>query len=391
MKMGYEMIKKNKALIVTIVLLLMHYLVSFEMNVVLPLGPNIAQYYNVKPENVTYLNILYSVFGLIAPYIGLKADLIGQKKIILVSAFSFFMGTLMISFSNSVLFYVLGRGLTGITLATLMAMGMSYLMQLSNPEKYGKISGLFRIAQGLAVFSAPMIGSILFENYGFKSIYFILTILILILMITFYFIAPNTELQNEPVKFKVMLKSLNNKNERLVLLSTFFIVLPAVLFFSYLSVYLFMNDTPPETITLLYTITALGSIIGGTLVTFLADKFNMKHLLLITLILTSSSLVFFYISDLNMKYLFGFLFGLSFDASNGLIFPIGGSIVRKYQATFMSLMSLMISLSTILNNVMGPTLFKLGGFGLITIVNATSVLIGLFIVTKIKINRLEKV
>lgn len=352
----------DKRKITIALILLVQFVVTFEMNVVMPLAPHIASIYGVAPYQITYLNIGYSLLGMLAPIIGYQSDKLGLKKMTIFTLSLFFCGSFLVSKVDSSIAYIVGRGLMGITFSTMMAIGISFLGILVPKEKFGFISGLYRVAFGLAVFSAPLIGTYIVAERGFQFIYTILSVTMLVLIVLFAIISPNTKTSNHSISIKAINESLFGKNEKKLVLITFLMTLPAIFFFSYLSVHLSQQNFSPNNIAMVYTMVALGSILGGVSITLLSDRMGKQKMLVRFATLIPFAALAFYFSSGTWVFIFGLIFGFLFDVSSGLIFPIGSKVVRNYKSTYLTLLSLTMAFSTVMSNIIGPTLYSFGGF-----------------------------
>src|SRR5690554_1972565 len=266
--------------IAIVLILLIQFVVTFEMNVVMPLAPYIANLYGVASHQVTYMNIGYAAFGMLAPIIGFNSDRIGIKKMIGFTLFLFLLGALLIANVTSLIAYIIGRSLMGIAFFTMLGIGLSYLSLLVEESKLGVVSGLHRIAFGLGVFFSPFLGTYLFETIGFQSIYQILAIVIAILMVLFFIFSPNIPSLGSSAKLSAVGKLLKGSKERKMIVITFLMSTPAIFFFNYLSVYLNHQGVTPQTIAAVYTTISFGSIIGGINILFFSDKVGKAKMLL---------------------------------------------------------------------------------------------------------------
>lgn len=359
--------KKTRRFVGIAMVLLLQFAISFEMNVVLPLAPNIARFYNIAPHQVTYLNIGYSLFGLTAPYFGYKSEKIGTKKTISLIGIIFFIGSLLIATTSSVIAYIVGRSFTGIALSTMMAIGLNYLSLLVEPRKLGVISGLFRTSQSIAIFFSPIIGTFIANKFSFQFIYSGLAIILLVIVPVFMVFAPNVLVEQSELKISSVREQLKNKKEKSILGMSFLMSLPPVLFFSFLSVHLNDLNQLPNTIATVYSIVAFGSILGSLFITMFSDRIGkIKLMIILTSILPLITVVFSFTETL--LYVIAVLFGFFYDAASGLLFPVGSILIDKYKATFLTVMSFTVAIATLVSNIIGPTLYSIGGFPLILIV-----------------------
>ena len=116
------------------ILLVTTFIVTFEMSVVMPLAPFIADTYQIPSYQVTYLNLGYAFFGMLAPILGFNADRIGLKKMILLAAMLFAFGAFLVGSQTVVLAYILGRALMGLAYFSFLAILLTYLSLMVSKE-----------------------------------------------------------------------------------------------------------------------------------------------------------------------------------------------------------------------------------------------------------------
>jgi len=84
---------KNTNIVAIGVLMAIQLVITFEMSMVMPMAPLIASIYQVDQSNVTLLNMGYALSGLFVPFLGMMADKIGNKRILIFSSFLFVVGS----------------------------------------------------------------------------------------------------------------------------------------------------------------------------------------------------------------------------------------------------------------------------------------------------------
>jgi MFS family permease len=65
------------------VLMAIQLVITFEMSMVMPMAPLIASIYQIEQSNVTLLNLGYALSGLFVPFLGMLADKMGNKRILI--------------------------------------------------------------------------------------------------------------------------------------------------------------------------------------------------------------------------------------------------------------------------------------------------------------------
>lgn len=367
-------LRKN-ALGAIALILLIQFVVTFEMNVVFPLTPSIAQVYGVPTHQVAYMNIGNAVFGMLAPLIGFASDKTGIKKMIGFTLFLFFLGSLMIGLVPSLLVYVIGRSLTGLAFFTMLGLGLNYLSLLVPHDKLGVVSGLHRIAFALGVLVSPFIGTFLIQYFNFQAIYLALSGVIVFLLVVFMLVSPEIKTTQDAISLDQVVSLIKGKKEQRMILITFLMSTPAIFFFNYLSVYLDGQGLAVDRIAFLYTIIAIGSTLGGFFIMAFSDKMGKFKMITLVSSLIPLVLLGFYFSQGWLLLAVGLSFGFLFDSATGLLFPVGSLIVHQYKATFLTILSLTMSFVNVVSNIIAPTLYSLGGFLLLIGIIAVCILI----------------
>lgn len=379
------MINNKKTIFAIVLIMLVQFIASLEMSVMFPLVPVVASVYGVASHQVAYMNIGNSVLGLFASGIGYLSDKTGIKKMLSVTIFIFFLGSLIIALiPGSIPAYVIGRSLTGLAFFTIMGLGLNYLSLLVEEERLGFISGLYRIAFSLGVLMSPFVGLYFTNNYSFHTIYLSLAIVTLVLLILFVLFSPEGSQDLEEISIEQVLTLIKGDKERKMILSTFLLSTPAVFFFNYFSVYLDTKAISVDTISLFYSVAAGGSIIGGLFVMLFSDKIGKFNSIIFTSLLIPVFLIGLYFSKAWLIFALGIGFGFAYDSSTGLLLPVGSMIVDRYTGTFLTILTLTMSLVNVVSNIIAPTLYNLGGYLILVIIMSISIIFSNLLLRKVR-------
>src|SRR5690625_3262323 len=144
--------------VAVIVLMLLQFLTTFEMTMVMPLAPVIADIYHTDPAPVTYLNIGFAAAGFLSPFFGYSAAFFSMKRVLQLTVFFFSAGSFLV-FTNTLPGYVLGRLILGIGYYNVASVAMAYTSLLIQPGKLGAVAGLYKVAFACGAFVSPLLGS----------------------------------------------------------------------------------------------------------------------------------------------------------------------------------------------------------------------------------------
>ncbi len=370
-----------QTLVAVAVLLLLQFLITFEMNVIMPLAPIVAQLYGVAENQVTYLNLGYALSGLFAPFLGYLADRFGIKRMLIVSTLLFGLGTWLVSMQSSILFYVMGRTILGIGFYTLISISLSYFALLVSERKLGLMSGLYKFAFALAVFVSPLLGTWLVTTISFSVIYRFLSISALVLSILLC-LAPSVKSESQHMTLKEGMSLFKDKVAINMMSATALLSIPSIFFFNFLSIYLFQQKMTPIVIGQLYSVIAIGSMIAAVLIMFVSDRIGKVNVMYTGLAMSVIFFASFSIQIIPLYFALGLMLGIGFDLIWGLLYPLGTRMYPAQSATFLTMLSLIMSMTNVISNAIGPWMFSLGGFQLLTMICSLGALLAFFLIKK---------
>lgn len=136
--------------------------------------PEIQKSFNESFANLQWvLNAYTLVYAVALLPLSKLGDLFGRKKIFLIGLLIFMVGSLASGLATNNLMLNLFRGFQGIGGAAMMSLSLS-IVTSSFPEKQrGLALGIWSSAVGLAVSIGPLIGGLLVDTLGWRSIFLI--------------------------------------------------------------------------------------------------------------------------------------------------------------------------------------------------------------------------
>lgn len=359
------------------ILMILQFVVTFEMTMVMPLAPIIAETYAVLPANVALLNLGFAASGLLSPIFGYLADYFSMKRILQFSTLLFSIGCLIV-YTNTLTGYILGRLILGIGYFNLSSIIMSYTSLIVDTRKLGSIAGLYKIAFALGAFASPAIGGWIAVRLGFRSIYLLLAILGIAGVFSLQLL-PEKKVEAEiPLRTSDAFALLTDKKALLMIAANFFLSIPGVYFYNYLSVHLAERHVSQANISVFYSTVAFGSIIAGILIMLFSDRVGKRKMSIGSTALSGLFLIPFLVTK-NPLLLAGFLFGLAYDTIWGLFYPAGSTFYRTKSATFLTILGSVTSLTTFFSNATAPMVYEKGGFALLVVICAVGLLLSAFL------------
>ncbi|PKM68229.1 MAG: hypothetical protein CVU94_05845 [Firmicutes bacterium HGW-Firmicutes-19] len=368
------------------VLMAIQLVITFEMSMVMPMAPLIASIYQVDQSNVTLLNLGYAMSGLFVPFLGMMADKMGNKRILIFSSFLFVFGSALVFVWSSPWGFILGRTILGIGFFALISISPSYLSILIRPQKYGFVSGLHKIAFAMAILISPLVATTFAINFGFHTLY--LGVMIAMSICTgLAFLMPDVRSQHETIHHNSLVSIFKNSKAVMMMAVVALFSIPSIFYFNYLSIHLNQLGQTPQSIASLYSMIALGSLGAGIGIMLFSDKFGKRRMGLWGAVFSA---VFMALTLFNYEptiFLVGFMFGLAFDLIWGLLFPLATGILKGQTAGFLTILSFVMSMTNVAANGLAPTVFRFGGFMLNVLVCTIGLVIGTFLLYQIFKNK----
>lgn len=142
---------------------------------------NVALPTMVRSFNTTFTNLqwvlnaytlVYAVTLLIMSKLG---DMYGRKKVFLGSLILFVIASAINGMATSLLVLDIGRGVQAIGGAGMMSLSMALVASNFSGRDRGLALGILGSVIGISTASGPLIGGYLIENFGWSSIFFMLT------------------------------------------------------------------------------------------------------------------------------------------------------------------------------------------------------------------------
>lgn len=104
---------------------------------------------------------------------GKIADMFGRKKLFLYGNIIFLLGTVLCVFSNTGGFLIYSRVIQGIGSAMMFSTSMAIIISAFPPQERGKVIGLNVSAVYVGLSVAPILGGILTQTLGWRSLFYI--------------------------------------------------------------------------------------------------------------------------------------------------------------------------------------------------------------------------
>jgi len=206
----YE-VNKTVLLAVTMTSNFFNPLMGAAVNIALP---NISSEFTMDAVQMSWVTMAFLMASAVflVPF-GKIADMFGRKKLFLYGNIIFLFGTILCAFSHSGSFLIFSRVIQGIGSAMMFSTSMAIVISAFPPQERGKVIGLNVSAVYVGLSAAPILGGILTQTVGWRSLFYVNAIVSMVII--------------PAIIFKIRAEWIEAKNEKFDWLGTL-IYIPAM-------------------------------------------------------------------------------------------------------------------------------------------------------------------
>lgn len=367
---------------------LIQLIVAAEMAIIGPLSPFLAVYFSIDESMVILLSLGYSAVGFLVPYLGVFGDKFGKKRSISISLVLFIFGSIIGALAKSPFIFGFARIFIGFAYFSLSATNLSYLSEFIAYENRGKASGLLRFAFSISILLSPIASAYLVDKFNNLSvIYFPLAIIAFIALIFLSQLPETEKYPNIMVNKNEFLSLLHNPVAKKILISVFLILTAPTLILNYLGIYLTNSFNVSQVyIGTIYTIAAIGTVVGTFFSGVFSDrigKYKLAKILFIVMLIAIVPIP--YVKSLIPIILLAILFSFGMDGGWTSYQAFGSEVIPEKRGTFMSLMYTVNAITITFYSLVGPVLYRFGGFPFLIIIASIFVTIAIFIIARLDV------
>jgi EmrB/QacA subfamily drug resistance transporter len=136
--------------------------------------PNISEEFSLNAVQMSWVTMSFLLASAVflVPF-GKIGDMFGRKKLFLYGNYIFLLGTFLSAFSNTGSFLIFSRVLQGIGSSMMFSTSMAIVISAFPPQERGKVIGLNVSAVYVGLSAAPILGGILTQTVGWRSLFFV--------------------------------------------------------------------------------------------------------------------------------------------------------------------------------------------------------------------------
>lgn len=359
----------------------------------LPLMPIMGKELHLSESATTLIGVVFSVsYSLSCMFYGIIADKFGKKKTILVGMSLLTLTTFAIGFIHNFSLLLLVRVIQGVAAASFSPVSLTYVTEVFPINKRVTAISFISTSFMLSGVLGQNLSDIIAAHMSWRIVYFILTIVYILLIIWIYRVIPKSPYHIPDTKFSIFFKNMKHIFDHKGIVLCFFVSLTILT--SFVSMYTILNEyltseAIKADLTIISTVKLFG-LIGMLLALFAgraSDHLGVKRIILISLLTAGISII---LMGLSHNLIIITIFSVIFVSAIAFVIPSVisqiGLLTDKDKGFYLSINTFMLFIGTAIAPVLSMQLLNLHSytlmFTLLSIVNFIGFAIALFIPNK---------
>ena len=165
------------------------------------LGPSFVQDIGIAYNNTTWTALAQATStAACAPILGKVGDVIGRKRTLLLGIAVFTLGNVLSALANSLVFMMIARFVVGIGTAAMTPVIMAYIVTSFPPNQVAKGFSLYMLISGASVIFGPTLGGLIISAYGWRAMLWVCVAICAVTFIVCVLTAGKQDSQRRPLK-----------------------------------------------------------------------------------------------------------------------------------------------------------------------------------------------
>ena len=165
------------------------------------LGPSFVQDIGIAYNNTTWTALAQATStAACAPILGKVGDVIGRKRTLLLGIAVFTLGNVLSALANSLVFMMIARFVVGIGTAAMTPVIMAYIVTSFPPNQVAKGFSLYMLITSASVIFGPTLGGLIISAYGWRAMLWVCVAICAVAFIVCVLTAGKQDSQRRPLK-----------------------------------------------------------------------------------------------------------------------------------------------------------------------------------------------
>ena len=165
------------------------------------LGPSFVQDIGIAYNNTTWTALAQAMStAACAPILGKVGDVIGRKRTLLLGIAVFTLGNVLSALANSLVFMMIARFVVGIGTAAMTPVIMAYIVTSFPPNQVAKGFSLYMLISRASVIFGPTLGGLIISAYSWRAMLWVCVAICAVTFIVCVLTAGKQDSQRRPLK-----------------------------------------------------------------------------------------------------------------------------------------------------------------------------------------------
>ena len=165
------------------------------------LGPSFVQDIGIAYNNTTWTALAQAMStAACAPILGKVGDVIGRRTTLLLGIAVFTLGNVLSALANSLLFMMVARFVVGIGTAAMTPVIMAYIVTNFPPNQVAKGFSMYMLISSASVIFGPTLGGLIISAYGWRAMLWTCVAICAVTFIVCVLTAGKQDSQRRPLK-----------------------------------------------------------------------------------------------------------------------------------------------------------------------------------------------